>query len=394
MSPIQPAIDRQALEALAVDLVRIPSPSTQEGAVAERIAAEMRACGYDAVHVDAMGNVIGRMGPAEGPCLVFDGHMDTVDVGERALWPHDPYAGLVRDGVLYGRGASDMKGGLAAMIHAGAALAPLRDRLKGGLYVVGVVQEEPCEGLAMRHVVEEEGLRPDWVVIGEATNLQIARGQRGRMEMRVTVKGQSCHASSPERGVNAIYEAARFVFGLQLLAPQLQNDSFLGRGTVAATEIQSRAGSHNVVPDLCSVYIDRRLTIGETEAKALTEVRRILTREAIQAEVEVPTYRSVSYTGYEAEAREVFPYWITPDDEPLLRRAVASVEAVLGYAPRLGRWEFSTDGVYTMGVAGIPTIGFGPGEERYSHTIEDQVRLADVHAAARVYARLALEMLG
>lgn len=387
-------IDRTALEALACDLVRIPSLSTQEGAVAKRIAAEMRACGYDAVDIDAMGNVIGRIGPDEGPRLILNGHMDTVGLGDRALWPHDPYEGLVRDGVLYGRGAADMKGGLAAMIHAGAALAPLRERLRGGLYVVTVVQEEPCEGLAMRHVVEVDGLRPDWVVIGEATNLQLARGQRGRMEMQVTVRGQSCHAASPERGVNAIYEAARFVFGLQLLAPQLQNDSFLGRGTVAATEIQSRAGSHNVVPDHCLVHIDRRLTIGETEAKALTEVRRILTREAIQAEVEVPMYRGVSYTGYEAEAREVFPYWITADDEPLLRRAAETIETVLGYAPRLGRWEFSTDGVYTMGVAGIPTIGFGPGEERYAHTVEDQVRLADVYAASHVYAQLALAMLG
>ncbi len=393
MPPTQPSINREALEALTCDLVRTPSPSTQEGAVAERVAAEMRALGYDAVHVDAMGNVIGRIGPDEGPRLVLNGHMDTVDVGDLTFWPHDPYAGLVRDGVLYGRGASDMKGGLAAMIHAGGALVPLREQLAGSLYVVGVVQEEPCEGLAMRHIVEVGGLRPDWVVIGEATNLQIARGQRGRIEMQVIVRGQSCHASAPERGVNAIYEAARFVFGLQLLAPQLQSDSFLGRGTVAATEIQSRAGSHNVVPDHCLVHIDRRLTIGETEAKALTEVRRILTREAIQAEVEAPIYRSVSYTGYEAEAREVFPYWITPDDEPLLRRAAETIETVLGYAPRLGRWEFSTDGVYTAGVAGIPTIGFGPGEERYAHTVDDQVRLADVYAAARVYARLALEML-
>ncbi len=394
MPPTQPSINRDDLDTLTRDLVRIPSPSAQEGALAERIVAEMRALGYDAVDVDAMGNVIGRIGPADGPRLLFNGHMDTVDVGDRSLWEHDPFGGLVRDGVLYGRGASDMKGGLAAMIHAGGALVPLREQLKGSLYVVGVVQEEPCEGLAMRHIIEEEGLRPDWVVLGEATNLQIARGQRGRMEMQVTVRGQSCHASAPERGVNAIYEAARFVFGLQLLAPQLQNDSFLGRGSIAATEILSRAGSHNVVPDFCLVHIDRRLTIGETEAKALTEVRRILTREAIQAEVEVPVHRSVSYTGYEAEAREVFPYWITPDDEPLLRRAAETIEMVLGYAPRLGRWEFSTDGVYTMGVAGIPTIGFGPGEERYAHTVEDQVRLADVYAAARVYARLALEMLG
>lgn len=211
--------------------------------------------------------------------------------------------------------------------------------------------------------------------------------------MDVIIRGKSCHASAPERGVNAIYEAARFVFGLQLLAPQLQTDSFLGQGTITATEIQGRGGSPNVVPDWCRLRIDRRLTIGETEAKALAEVRRILTREGIQADIEIPVYRGTSYTGYVVEAREVFPYWITPDDEPLLRRAIEVVEDVLGYVPRLGKWDFSTDGVYTMGIAGIPTIGFGPGEERYAHTVEDQVRLADIYAAARVYAHLALALL-
>ena len=393
MPSSKPTIHREALEALACELVRTPSPSTQEGAVAELVAAEMRDLGYDEVRVDAMGNVIGRIGSEEGPRLVFNGHMDTIDVGDRLMWRHDPYAGLVRDGVLYGRGASDMKGGLAAMIHAAGALVPLREQLQGSLYVVGVVQEEPCEGLAMRHVVEQEGVRPTWVVLGEATNLQICRGQRGRMEMEVIVRGRSCHAAAPERGVNAIYEVARFVFGMQLLAPQLPNDSFLGRGTIAATGVRSEAGSHNVIPDCCVTHIDRRLTIGETETKALTEIRRILTREAIQAEVRVPFYRSISYTGFEAEGRKVFPYWITPDDDPLLRQTAATIENVLGYLPRLGRWDFSTDGVYTMGVAGIPTIGFGPGEERHTHTVEDQVRLADVYAAAQVYAQLALRML-
>lgn len=393
MLSLHPSIDRQALEAFTCELVRTPSPSTGEGAVAQRVASEMRRLGYDAVRADAMGNVIGRIGPVKGPCLLLNGHLDTVDIGDRALWPHDPYAGFVRDGVLYGRGASDMKGGIAAMVHAGGALAPLRDRLKGSLYVVGVVQEEPCEGLAMRHIVEQEGIQPDWVVLGEATNLQIARGQRGRMEMQVTVRGRGCHASAPERGINAIYEAARFVFGMELLAPQLPSDSFLGRGTIAATEIVSQTGSHNVVPDSCQVYIDRRLTIGETEAKALTELRRILTREAIQAEIQVPTYHSVTYTGYAVEMRQVFPYWITPDDAPLLKRTAEAIEATLGYVPRLGRWDFSTDGVYTMGVAGIPTVGFGPGDERHAHTVDDQVRLADVYGASRVYARLALDML-
>jgi putative selenium metabolism hydrolase len=311
MQSTSPTVDRQALEQFARDLVRTPSPSGAEGAVAARIASEMQALGYEEVHMDAMGNVLGRMGPAAGKALLYNGHMDTVDVGDLSLWPHEPYGGLVQDGVLYGRGAADMKGGLAAIVHGVGALRPYADSLAGPVYVVGVVQEEPCEGLAMRHIVEVDGLRPAAVVLGEATNLQIARGQRGRIAIEVTVHGKSCHASAPERGTNAIYEAARFVFGLQLLSPQLSTDSFLGQGTIAVTEIESRAGSSNVVPDFCRLYIDRRLTAGDTETKALAEVRRILSRENIQATVEVPVFRATSYTGLDVQAVEEFAYWST-----------------------------------------------------------------------------------
>lgn len=392
MPLVNPQPDRQALETFARDLVRIPSLSGAEGAVAERIVVEMQTLGYDEVRVDAMGNVLGRMGPTGSPAILFDGHMDTVDVGDVRQWGDDPFGGVIRDGILYGRGAADMKGGLAAMVHGVGALAQSADALRAPVYVACVVQEEPCEGLAIRHVIEDEGIRPAAVVIGEATGLQVARGQRGRIAIEVAVQGKSCHASAPERGTNAIYEAARFVFGLQLLSPQLASDAFLGQGTIAVTEIESRSGSSNVVPDYCRVLIDRRLTVGDTESKALAEVKRILARENIQATVDVPTFRSTSYTGLAQEAPESFTSWSTPESEKIVRRAIAAIESTLGYVPRLGRWEFSTDGVYTMGTAGIPTIGFGPGEERFAHCVEEQVRLADVYAAARVYGRLALEM--
>ena len=392
MPSYNPQPDRQELDDFCRELVQIPSVSGSERDIARRILTEMQRLGYDEARMDGMGNVIGRVGPASTPTVLFNGHMDTVGIGDVDLWPHPPYAGVVESGILFGRGASDMKGGLAAMIHGIGSLVPNKDSLTSGVYVVAVVQEEPCEGLAMRHLVEVEGLRPRAVVLGEATNLHLARGQRGRMEIEVAIQGKSCHASSPQRGVNAIYEAARFVFGLQLLAPQLASDAFLGQATIAVTEIESRAGSSNVVPDYCRVHIDRRPTAGDTETRALTEVRRILSRESIQANVEVPTYHGTSYTGLAVEAPESYPSWSTPEDHLLVRKAAGAVESVLGYVPRIGRWEFSTDGVYTMGVGGIPTIGFGPGEEKHAHSVDDQVRLEDVFAAARVYARLALDL--
>lgn len=392
MPPLTPA-EREALFQFAQRLVQTPSLSTQEDAVAALVAEEMHRLGYDSVYVDAMGNVIGRIGPEGGKRLLFDAHMDTVGIGDPAHWEHPPFGGEVVGGILYGRGAADMKGALAAMVHAGGLIARRNPSLRGALYVAAVVQEEPCEGLAVRHIIEKEGLKPDWVILGEPTDLQIARGQRGRIEFEVTIQGRAAHASAPERGVNAIYEASRFIVGLALLAPQFNQDPFLGRGSVAVTFIHAESGSRNVIPDICTLTIDRRLTLGETEAKALAELRRVLTREGIKATIETPRYRAKTYTGLEVEAPQSFPFWLTPEDDPLLTAAARVVEAELGFAPRLVKWDFSTDGVYTMGTAGIPTIGFGPGEERFAHTTEEQVRLRDLEAAAQVYVALAAHLL-
>lgn len=376
------------------DMVRIPSLSTHEQALAVRLAEEMRRVGFTEVWIDRIGNVIGRVGSGRGPKLVFNGHMDTVAVGELDRWPYPPYEAVVQDGVLYGRGACDMKSGLAAMVYAVKALLDAEVELAGDLYVVGVVQEEPCEGLAMKVLVEEEGIRPDYVVLGEPSGLQVKIGHRGRMEMQVKVRGKAAHASSPELGSNAIHSAARLIFGLELLASRLPSDPVLGPGTLTVTQIESQAASRNAVPDCCIFYIDRRLTLGETERKAVAEVQHVIRTEEVDAEVEVPEYWATSYTGYACSARSVFPAWVTPEDSLLVQAMVRSVRETLGYRPRLGSWVFSTDGTYSAGVADIPTVGFGPGEERYAHTVEEQVRLNDVVDAARVYARLAVELVG
>jgi putative selenium metabolism hydrolase len=389
-----PASQAEAMATFLQDLVRIPSLSTHEDAVAIRVAEEMRDLGFEEVRIDRIGNVIGRVGPGHGPKLVFNGHMDTVDVGDLDRWPHPPYEGVIEDGILYGRGSCDMKGALAAMIYSVKSLLDAGIDLGGDLYMAGVVQEEPCEGLAMRTLVEEEGIRPDYVVLGEPSNLQVRLGHRGRLEMQVRVRGKAAHASAPDLGSNAIHSAARLIFGLELLAPRLATDPFLGQGTLAVTQIESVAASRNAVPDGCTFYIDRRLTLGETERKALAEVQNIVKTEEVDADVEIAEYRATSYNGYPCYSHASFPAWVTPEDSPLVQATVRCVRETLGYRPRLGRWSFSTDGTYTAGVANIPTVGFGPGEERYAHTLEEQIRLNDVVDAARVYARLAVELLG
>lgn len=393
IAPLSP-VDKERLIGFLADLIRIPSPSTGEEQVARRLADEMQAVGFEHVYIDCIGNVVGHIGPRKGPVLLYDGHMDTVGMGDVHAWTRDPYSALVQDGYIYGLGAADMKGSLAAMVYGVKALVDAKVELGGDLYVVGVVQEEPCEGLAISTFLEKEKLRPDYVVVGEATDMQIARGQRGRMELKVTTQGHSAHAAMPERGVNAIHAAARIIVGIELLALDLDEDPVLGKGSITVTHIESQSRSRNAVPELCFLYIDRRLTSSETETKVLTEMRRLIGREGVKADVEVTEYTSTSYTGYPCKARQYYPAWVTPENHFLVQRAIATVEEVLGYRPRVGHWRFSTDGVYTAGVAGIPTIGFGPGDERFAHAPDERIRIKDVMDAAQVYAQLAVNILG
>lgn len=362
--------------------------------MAQRVVAEMSQLGFRDVRVDRIGNVVGRIGPGRGPTLMLNAHMDTVQVSDAASWSHDPFGAQIENGVLYGLGACDMKGGLAAMIYGAKLLRDAGVTLNGDVVVACVVQEESCEGLGTRVLIEEEGVHPDWVVLGEPTNLKVSRGQRGRLEMRLVAHGRSAHAASPYLGENAIYIAARLVFGLELLGEQLGEDDFLGPGTLAVTDISSRAGSRNAVPDRCELIIDRRLTLGENETKALAEVQRVIAREGVEADVEVTTYRASSYTGYECEVREFYPAWVVAEDHPLVVTTVRAIQAQLRQRPPVSCWGFSTEGVYTAGMAGIPTVGLGPGEEEKAHTADEHIRLDDVYAAAEIYAHLGMALLG
>ena len=386
--------DQSDLAIFLRDLVQTPSLSSHERRVAERIVTEMMKLGLRDVRIDRIGNVVGWVGPTEGPVLMLNGHMDTVRVSDPDRWRYDPFGAEVVGGMLYGVGACDMKGGLAAMIYGAKLLHNSGRALKGDLVVACVVQEEPCEGLGSRVLVEEEGILPDWVVLGEPTDLNVSRGQRGRLEMRVVAHGRSAHAASPQLGENAIYIASRLVFGLEILAGQSGSDDFLGPGSLAVTDIRSRAVSRNAVPDWCELVIDRRLTLGENETMALAEVQRVIAREGVQAEVMVPEYHAASYTGYTCRGRASYPAWVLAEDHPLVTAGVQAARAQLKRRPQVTCWGFSTEGVYTAGVAGIPTVGFGPGDPQKAHAADEHVALADVVAAAEVYARLAWDLLG
>jgi putative selenium metabolism hydrolase len=324
---------------------------------------------------------------------MLNAHMDTVRVSAPDSWTRDPFGADIEDGVLYGLGSCDMKSGLAAMIYGVNLLQDEGVDLGGDIVVACVVQEEQCEGLGTRMLVEEVGVRPNWVVIGEPTDLNVSRGQRGRLEMRLVAHGRSAHAASPQLGENAISIAARLVFGLEMLAEQLAEDDFLGPGTLAVTDISSSASSRNAVPDRCTLIIDRRLTLGENETKALAEVRRVIAREGVNAEVAVTEYQTPSYTGRACRTREFYPAWVLSADHPLVKETIRAAQTRLNHRPQVICWGFSTEGVYTAGEAGIPTVGFGPGKEAVAHTADEHVRLSDVYTAAEVYAQLATQLL-
>ena len=374
-------------------LVQTPSLSGQEGAVASLIMEEMRQLGYDHVAMDETGNVIGRIGSGAGPTLMFDSHMDTVEVADPDAWQSDPLQATIRDGRLYGLGACDMKAGLAATVHGAALLARRGGPPAGTILVACVGLEEPSEGTCTRVLFETDAVRPDWVVIAEPSNLQVVRAQRGHLEMLLTVRGRSAHSSSPELGENAIYLASRIIFGLEILAAQLVTDPFLGPGVLAVTDIKSHAASRNAIPDRCEMFLDRRLTVGETEAAALLEVQRVIAREGVTAEVHVIEEDVTSHTGIRLHARRASMPWALEERHPLVQ-AMVDAARTAGLRPTITGWPFATEGAYTAAVAQVPTVGFGPGDPELPHRPNEYVEIAQIFAAASAYAALADSLVG
>ena len=365
------------------DIVSIPSLSGQERAVVERIAAEMRKVGFDEVRTDGLGSVIGRIGRGRH-VIAMDAHIDTVDVGNRALWSFDPHHGHVRDGKVWGRGAADQKGGMAAMVTAGRILQELGVSGDWTLIVTGTVMEEDSDGLAWDYLVREEGVRPEVCVLTEPTGCRIYRGHRGRMEIEIEVTGRSAHGSAPERGVNAIYKMAPVILAVERLNERLRSDPFLGKGTVVASHVLGTGPSLCAVADRCVLYLDRRLTAGETRDSALAEVRQAL--GGVGAEVRVPRYEAPAYTGKVFPMDKYYPTWVTPPDHPAVQAAVANYRDLFGEEPTVDKWTFSTNGVAIMGLHGIPCVGFGPGFEEQAHAPDEFCPVEHLAQAAAFYA--------
>jgi putative selenium metabolism hydrolase len=301
--------------------------------------------------------------------------------------------------VIFGRGASDMKGGMAAMVY-GAKL--IKEVGLGGdyqLWVTGTVMEEDCDGLCWQYIVKEEGLKPEVVVITEPTNLAVHRGHRGRMELEVRTQGRSAHGAMPELGDNAVYKMAPIIEQIARLDERLADsaDPFLGKGSCTISEVRSTSPSLCAVADSCTIHVDRRLTRGETRESAVAQLQALESVARAGAEVTVLRYAREAYTGLTYPTDKYYPTWVMEEDAPAVVAAVRAAQQVLGKQPELSRWRFSTNGVATCGMFGIPTVGFGPANEVHAHTPDDQCPVEHLTRAAQFYAifpTIYLELIG
>ena len=379
----------EQLIAFCQEAIRIPSPSGQEQGVAELMRRKMEEYGFDEVQVDRYGSVLGRIrGRRPGKTILLDGHIDTVEVIDAGEWAHDPFGGEIENGRIYGRGASDMKGSDTAMISAAAHFVQDSGRdFAGEICVSCTVHEECFEGVSAREITRQ--VKPDLVIIGEATSSTVKIGQRGRAEVVVETEGVSCHSSSPEKGVNAVYHMLAVIAEIRRIVPH--EHPILGKGILELTDIISAPyPGASVVPSRCRATFDRRTLVGEDEAVILGQVEEAIRRAAEK----VPGLRARAYlaegsercwTGETISAKRYFPAWLVPEDSDFVQKALSGLRDAGIEAP-ISHFAFCTNGSHFCGEAGIPCIGYGPSLETLAHVRDEYIEIDQLTRACRGFA--------
>jgi len=369
------------------DICAIPSVMGQIGDVGKRIIEEMKKLGFEETRFDRQGNVLGRIG--HGPkILLYDSHIDTVAVSDPTAWKWDPFKGKIEKGIFYARGAGDEKQSTPGMLY-GLAMARDLGLLDGYTVYYFGNQEEDCDGQSCQILVEVEKIKPDYVVVGEPTEMNVYRGHKGRVELKVVAKGRSIHAASNQLGDNAVYKMLSVIAGIRDLNDKLHTDAFLGQGRITVSKIECQTPSINAVPDECTIYIDRRLTFGESKEEAVKQVEALIpSKDRKDIKVEILHYDTPSYTGFVYPVEKYYPPWALDENHPLIQAGLAAHKALWGGTPKSGKLHFSTNGTYWMGKAKIPTIIFAAGDETTAHGILDQVPLDDMVRATEFYAAL------
>lgn len=367
-----------AVVTLCQELVHQQSYSGQEQGVAGVLEQNMKRMGFDSVTMDRYGNVIGCIkGKRPGKKLLFDGHIDTVPVSDPAEWQYPPFAAEVHDGKIYGRGTTDMKGAVAAMTCAAANFAKDTGRdFAGEIYVAGVVHEECFEGVAAREI--SSAVHPDYVVIGEASQLNLKIGQRGRAEIVLETLGKPCHSANPEKGINAVYKMAKVIEAIRTLEPT--HHPVLGYGILELTDIKSAPyPGASVVPEYCRATYDRRLLVGETKESVLAPINALLEKlmaddPQLKVKASYAVGREKCHTGNEIEGERFFPGWLYDEDEDFVQDVYTQLKG-MGYTPTIMQYNFCTNGSHYAGEAGIKTFGLGPSQENLAHTLNEYVEI-------------------
>ncbi|MFA7229050.1 MAG: YgeY family selenium metabolism-linked hydrolase [Melioribacteraceae bacterium] len=384
--------EKENLFLLIQKLIQIRSYSGEEKEIVEFIVSKMKEFGFDEAYHDGFGNAIGRIG--NGPIkIMYDAHIDTVRVTETESWTHPPFGGEIVNGKMYGRGVVDEKPAMAGFMIAGKVLKQIYGSdLPFTLYIVGSVLEEDADGYPLYHIIRNEKIKPDYVVLGEPTDLKVYRGQRGRMELKITATGKSAHGAHNQKGINAIYKMMPVVTEIEKLDKKLKPKKPLGKGSITVSQIISRAPSVCSVSDFCQIHIDRRMTLGENKNSVVKELKSILKRYKSDAKISIPDVEGVSWKGIKFSQEAYFPTWVYDEKHPLVDAAMKTSKAAIGKA-KSGVWSFSTNGVATAGQFGIPTIGFAPGREELSHSSKEELVLNDLLKASKFYSLFPFEML-
>ena len=373
---------------LCQELIKEQSYSGQEDKVVEVLKKNFNELGFDDVVVDKYGNIIGHIkGKRPGKKIVFDGHIDTVPVTNPDEWTHAPFAAEIHDGKIYGRGATDMKGAVAAMTCAAANFAADCDKdFAGDIYVAGVVHEECFEGVAARAISER--VKPDYVVIGEASQLNIKIGQRGRGEIVLETFGKPCHSANPEKGINAVYKMAQVIQAIRTLVPT--HHDVLGDGILELTDIKSSPyPGASVVPEYCRATYDRRLLVGETKESVLAPINQLL-EELMKQDPELKVKASyavgkeICHTGNEIEGERFFPGWLFDESEEFVQAVYGELKS-MGFDPEITQYNFCTNGSHYAGEAGIKTLGIGPSRENLAHTVDEYIEVEQLTSVTQCY---------
>lgn len=379
---------KQQVVKLCQSLIREKSLSGQENGVASALTAYMKEKGFSSVTTDRYGNVIGKIkGSRPGKTLLFDGHMDVVPVTEASDWTYPPFAAEIHDGKMYGRGTSDMKGAVACMVSAASHfLEDTGGDFPGEIAVAGVVHEECFEGVAAREI--SAAVHPDYVVIGEASNLNLKIGQRGRAEVVVETFGVPCHSANPEKGVNAAEKMAAVITALSEITPP--EHPVLGKGILVLTDVKSSPyPGASVVPEYCRATYDRRLLVGETKESVLAPIQEkldeLMRRDSrLKAKVSYAVGTESCYTGETITGERFFPGWLYEEDADFVQAVKRELESK-GYAPEVTQYHFCTNGSHYAGEAGIKTIGLGPSLENLAHTVNEYIALEQLVKATDCY---------